>query len=83
MMGATEPQKGLFNYQVTLDKRVRPDHPLRTIKEIIDFSFVRQKVERFYGINGNVSVDLAVMILLFYDDVSSERLHVVFGIWLG
>lgn len=77
MMGTTEPQKDLFNYQVNLDKRVRPDHPLRTIEKIVDFSFVRQKVKRFYGTNGNISVDPAVimkmMFLLFYDDVSSER----------
>lgn len=76
-MGVKQPQKDLFNYQVNLDKRVRLDHPLRRIDEIIDFTFVRGRVEKCYGYNGNVSVDPAVimkmMFLLFYDDVSSER----------
>jgi len=77
MMGIKQRQQHLFNYQVNLDKRVRSDHPLRRINEIIDFTFVRYRVEKYYGYNGNVSVDPAVimkmMFLLFYDDVSSER----------
>jgi len=77
MMGIKQRQQHLFNYQVNLDKRVRSDHPLRRINEIIDFTFVRYRVEKYYGHNGNVSVDPAVimkmMFLLFYDDVSSER----------
>lgn len=77
MMGIKQRQEYLFNYHVNLDKRVRSDHPLRRINEIIDFTFVRSLVEKYYGHNGNVSVDPAVimkmMFLLFYDDVSSER----------
>ena len=77
MMGIKQRQQHLFNYQVNLDKRVRSYHPLRRINEIIDFTFVRYRVEKYYGCNGNVSVDPAVimkmMFLLFYDDVSSER----------
>ena len=77
MMGIKQRQQHLFNYQVNLDKRVRSDHPLRRINEIIDFTFIRYRVEKYYGYNGNVSVDPAVIIkmmfLLFYDDVPSER----------
>jgi transposase len=77
MMGIQEAQKDMFNYQVDLDKRVRADNPLRMIETMIDFTFVREKVGRFYGYNGNVSVDPAVvmkmMFLLFYDNVASER----------
>ena len=72
-----EPQKDLFAYNIDLDKRVRPDHPLRRITEAVDFSFVRAAVAKCYGKNGNVSVDpviiLKMMFLLFYDDVASER----------
>jgi len=72
-----EPQKDLFAYNIDLDRRVRPDHPLRRIAETIDFTFVRAEVAKFYGKNGNVSVDpvviLKLMFLLFYDDVASER----------
>jgi transposase len=77
MMGVHQTQKDLFTYSVQLDKRVRPDHPLRQIVALIDFSFVRAETARFYGGNGNVSVDPAVilklMFLLFYDNVASER----------
>jgi len=77
MMGHQEPQKDLFSYHINLDKRVRPDNPLRQIAEKIDFSFVREEVAKFYGKNGNESVDpviiLKMMFLLFYDNVASER----------
>ena len=77
MMGMKEEQKDLFSYQVDLDRRVRQDHPLRKVREAIDFTFVRQEVADRYGYNGNVSVDPAVvlkmMFLLFYDNVASER----------
>src|SRR5688500_18124215 len=77
MMGQHEPQKELFNYSVDLDKRVRPENPLRCIAGKIDFTFIRQEVARFYGKKGNESVDpviiLKMIFLLFYDDVASER----------
>src|SRR5207247_8701935 len=77
MMGHREPQKDRFSYHIDLDKRVRPDHPLRKIAEKIDFAFVRDEVKPFYGSNGNESVDpeiiLKMIFLLFYDDVPSER----------
>jgi len=77
MMGHQEPQKDLFSYHLDLDKRVRADNPLRRIAEKIDFTFVRLGVAKFYGRNGNESVDpviiLKMMFLLFYDNVTSER----------
>lgn len=77
MMGKQNTEPVLFSYQVNLDTRVRADHPLRKIKEKIDFSFARRQVVGCYGKNGNASVDpeviLKMMFLLFYEDVSSER----------
>jgi len=77
MMGVHQSQNDLFSYSVQLDKRVRPDHPLRQVAALIDFAFVRAQTARFYGHNGHVSVDPAVilklMFLLFYDNVASER----------
>jgi transposase len=77
MMGTHHPQNELFNYQVNLDKRVRADHPLRRIDAILDLSFVRPAVEQFYGRNGHVGTDPIVLVkmllLLFLDDVASER----------
>ncbi len=76
-MGKQTEQAELFSYEVNLDRRVRSDHPLRKIREIVDFGFVREEVAHCYGTNGQVSVDpeviLKLMFLLFYDNVRSER----------
>jgi len=76
-MGQQTEQKELFSYEVNLDRRVRSDHPLRKIRGIVDFGFVRDEVAQCYGYNGQVSVDpeviLKLMFLLFYDNVRSER----------
>jgi len=78
MMGIQGSQDELFIYGVNLEERVRANHPLRRIKEIVDFSFVRKEVADCYGYNGNESVDpeviMKLMFLLFYDNVHSERL---------
>jgi transposase len=77
MMGSRDPQKQLWSYHVNLDKRVRSDHPLRKLNEVLKLGFVREEVANFYGIKGNVSEDPAVMmkmmLLLFLDNVRSER----------
>ena len=53
------------------------DDPLRKIKQLVDFDFIRSQVSDLYGNNGNQSVDPAIilklMFLLFYENVSSER----------
>lgn len=76
-MGQLEGQKELFSYQIDLDRRVHADHPLRRVKAMVDFSFVRPAVAHTYGGNGNVSVDPTVLVklmfLLFSENVRSER----------
>lgn len=70
-------QEPLFVVDVSLEKRVRKNHPLRRIRAGVDFGFVRRRVAHLYGYNGNESVDpevlLKLMFLLFYYDVPSER----------
>ena len=44
MMGIQKGEPQLFNYAVNLEKRVRANHPLRQVKALIDFSFVREEV---------------------------------------
>ncbi len=78
MMGPTQKQNPkLFHYNLNLEKRVRPGNPLRQIKEKVDFSFVRPAVAEFYARDGHESEDpiviLKLMLLLFMDDVASER----------
>jgi transposase len=77
MMGQQNQQKDLFSYLIDLDRRVRPDHPLRQVAAAIDFTFARAEVAHTYGHNGHVSVDpsviLKMMFLLFFENVASER----------
>jgi len=70
-------QLEMFYQGLSLEQRVRPDHPLRHIKKLVDFDFIYQKVAPSYGINGNVSVPppviLKLMLLLVFYNVRSER----------
>ena len=71
----SEPK--LFHYGLNLEKRVRANNPLRAIKRVVDFSFVRARVAAHYGTAGHQSEDpiviMKLMLLLFMDDVESER----------
>lgn len=79
MMGqqAKGRQLKMFHQGICLERRVRPDHPLRQVKKLVDFDFIYQEVAPFYGINGNVSVPppviLKLMLLLVFYNVRSER----------
>lgn len=67
----------LFHYGIVLEKRVRPNNPLRAIAKAIDFGFVRDEVKGCYGKKGHPSEDpiliMKLMLLLFLDDLPSER----------
>lgn len=78
MMGREDPpQPSLFYTSFNLDKRIRPNHPLRKVAKVIDFGFVSAEVEQLYGYNGNVSVPppviLKLLVLLMLYNVRSER----------
>ncbi len=78
MMGVQPPrQEKLFYPAVSLEQRVRPDHPLRQIAQTIDFEFIYAEVADRYGANGHVSVPppvtLKLMLLLVLYNVRSER----------
>jgi len=78
MMGIQQqPQSSLFHFGVDIDKRIRSNHPLRKVNELIDFDFAYNEVKKCYGKNGNVSVPptviLKLMLLLVFYNVRSER----------
>jgi transposase len=78
MMGYQDPpQENLFQYHVYLEDRVRKDHPLRKMKELIDFDFIYEEVKDAYGTTGNISIPppviVKLMLLLFFYNVRSER----------
>jgi transposase len=78
MMGVQQtPQSSLFYVGINIDKRVRANHPLRQVNELIDFDFSYKALKGHYGANGNVSVPppviLKLMLLLVFYNVRSER----------
>src|SRR5215469_16166981 len=77
MMSEGDAQAPMWSYQVNLEKRVRDDHPLRRINRVLDLGFVRKQVAHTYGRRGNRSVPpeviIRMMLLLFLDDIKSER----------
>jgi len=79
MMGkqAKGRQLKIFYTGFCLEQRVRQNHPLRRVKQLIDFDFIYQEVAPTYGVNGNVSVPppviLKLMLLLILYNVRSER----------
>jgi transposase len=76
-MGFQQAQSSLFYVGIDKDKRVRANHPLRRINQLIDFDFSYKEVREHYGNNGNVSVPppiiLKLMLLLILYNVRSER----------
>ena len=78
MMGVQQPpQSSLFYTGINIEKRVRSNHPLRKVNELVDFDFAYNEVKDLYGNNGNVSVPppaiLKLMLLLVFYNVRSER----------
>lgn len=78
MLGPEKRREGrLFYVGFSLEERVPPEHPLRTVAREVDFSFVRREVAGLYGDRGNESVDpivvLKLLFLQFFCDVSSTR----------
>jgi transposase len=71
------PQSKLFYIGVNIDKRIRKNHPLRKIEELIDFDFIYNEVRDKYGYNGNELIPppviLKLMLLLVPYNVRSER----------
>ena len=63
MMGRHDPQRSLYCI-VDLDSRIPESHPLRTLKWLVDFSFVRCEVAPFYGYNGHESIDPEIVLKL-------------------
>ncbi len=57
-----DAQRKLFYTCLNLDKRIRKDHILRKIDDVIDFNFIYEQGEYNYGKKGNMSVPPAVIL---------------------
>ena len=45
------PQSKLFYRGINIDKTIRKNHPLRKIRELIEFDFIYNEVKDKYGYN--------------------------------
>ena len=77
MMGHQSKQTQWWSEPVNVFARIPEDHILRRLNACLNLDFVREEVAAKYGRNGQVSVDpvvlMKMMLLLFLDDVKSER----------
>jgi len=77
MMGHQTKQTQWWSDPVNVFARIPEDRLLRRLNRSLDLDFVRVEVAAKYGRNGQVSVDpiviVKMMLLLFLDDVKSER----------
>ena len=77
MMGYPTAAKRVVQVSRRFGSACAPHHPLRRLAALLDGAWIRQQVRPCYGYNGNESVDpviiMKLMVLLFLDDVSSER----------
>src|SRR3954451_19353706 len=77
MMGRQAKQTQWWSDQVNVFARIPEDHILRRLNQILNLDFIRTELRGKYGRNGQVSVDpvviMKMMLLLFLDDVKSER----------
>ena len=55
MMGESDPQRALF-YQLSLEKFVPQDHPLRRIRPLIDDRSIRRACRGLYSLIGRPSI---------------------------
>jgi len=76
MMGERQRTESLF-YYFRLEDQIPDDHLLRLIDQHIDFSFVRERLTKFYSPTGRPSIDPEVLLRLllvgYLYGITSER----------
>ena len=66
-------QNSLFYVGINIDNRVRRNHPLRRVDELIDFDFAYAKVKDCYGNSGNISIPPPVILKLMLQQLAIEQ----------
>jgi transposase len=76
MMGEQQRTESLF-YYFRLEDQIPDDHLLRLLDQHIDFSFVRERLRKFYSSTGRPSIDPEVLLRLllvgYLYGITSER----------
>jgi transposase len=78
MMGHTRQRESkLFYTSFSLEQRVGRDNRYRRLNDVLDFSFLRSMVAKYYGQKGHQSEDpiviMKLMLILFLENIPSER----------
>jgi transposase len=64
-------------YHLDWERRIPPDHLLRRVNEVVDFSFVRRLTARFYSHTGKPGIDPVVLVKMallgYLYGITSER----------
>ncbi len=64
-------------YQLDWERRIPPDHLLRCVAQVVDFSFVRRLTARFYSHTGKPGIDPVVLVKMalvgYLYSITSER----------
>ena len=63
MMGEQQRTEALF-YYFRLEDQIPNDHLLRLLDQLVDFSFVRERLRKFYSSTGRPSIDPEVLLRL-------------------
>src|SRR5215469_17044635 len=76
MMGEQQRTESLF-YYFRLEDQIPNDHLLRLLDQHVDFSFVRERLRKFYSSTGRPSIDPEVLLRLlligYLYGITSER----------
>ena len=78
MMGHTRQRESkLFYTSFSLEQRVGRDNRYRRLNDVLDFSFLRSMVAKYYGQKGHQSEDpiviMKLMLILFLDGKAVEH----------
>ena len=64
-------------YELDWERRIPPDHLLRRVSEVVDFSFVRRLAARYYSHTGKPGIDPVVLVKMallgYLYGITSER----------
>lgn len=85
MRGEVSPQSGLFSY-VSPERRIPPQHPLRTIKAYADTALkaISTDLDALYGTTGRSSIAPERLLqgqLLIADSGAGSKVSKFFAVW--
>ncbi len=63
----------LFYHGISLDRRIPQDHPLRKIKQLVDFNLIRSKVAKLRLCGLQLTADYSYLLIYLAKDLTSTK----------